>query len=474
LNVIKITRCMPVLALLISAMVTGTAAYAALNDSEAARLICDAAGIGYADCAEASRREAPGLFELYALAVHNTEKMKIEAENVIQARERRNQALGSFLPRVSLRASKLLPKRNDTESSFATTRTGVFLYARQPVMTGLDEWAGYKASGPDIRANYYGARSAATRLLYDVAYAYFRILQIEKGLASREEIVKLYGKNLQELNKRVWLGKSRQSDALLTRSQMHKVEADILSLKDELERARLDLVTLTGVPIGGRKLSGIGTISRPEGPGERLAASIEGRWDVKAAAEQVDLSEARLLAAVGGHFPSLYIEGGYRLYQPETIRRGLDYYVGLGAELPLFSGLIVSSKVNEMESALRQSRLRLREVRRIARQDVLDAWQSWDTSEQEVRAYAKALETAEENYRVVLRDYNLSLVTVLEVITALKTLQEAREDHVNTVLQNALNRVRLGIAVNEFAGSGVRALKTLTVDNTGPGAPGEK
>ncbi|HNR86771.1 MAG TPA: TolC family protein [Spirochaetota bacterium] len=442
---------------------------AAAMSADQSRLIRRASGVPEEDSAGAAPLRSLGLYDLYALAVRNTERMKIEAENVEQAIARKNQAIGSFLPRVSLRAAKVFPEDAETLSSFATIRTGVYLIARQPIFTGLDEWTRYRGAVPDLRMQQFNARFAASRLLFDVSYAFFRVLQIEKSLASRTEILRLYGRNIQELRRRVHLGKSRQSDVLRTQSQIHKIEADILAFTNELERARLDLSTITGIDIGKRELRETADPPRPLPVAENMRAYVEDRWDVRAAVESVAYAKTRVLAAKGGHLPQVYVEGGYRFYQPEDIKKGPDYFVAIGADFPIFAGLTVVSKTREAESAMRQAELRLRQARRIARQDIIDSNQSYETSTREIEAYRKALATADENYRTVLRDYRLNLVSVLDVFSALTTLQSAREDFDRVSLQHRLNRIRLGIAVNEFAAGGIDTLRRISAPIGGTG-----
>ncbi len=448
--------CIPILLLLLAA----PALFA--DEKDIAPSLRQACGITDEDCRNAEKKSTVGLFDLYALAVRNTEKMKIESENVVQAEARRDQAIGSFFPKISLRATKALPGNDHGQNFSPGFRTGVLLYGRQPIITGLDEWSRLKGTKHDIRLRSYTLCYTATRLLYDIAYGYYNVLQIGTSLESRNEVLKLYTKNLQELQRRVGLGKSRQSEVLRTRSQIYKIEAEIRSLTNELERARLLLATLTGVPMEGREIRGIADIPAPADIRAKVKALVDARWDIRAASEEVKYSEAQLLAAKGGHLPSLYLEGAYRIYQPNAT--GPDYYFGLGAEIPIFSGGIVSAKIRESESALRQSELRLKNARRTAEQDIVDSYQSWETSGQEEEAYRRAYLAARENYQTSLNDYRYNLVTILDVITSLTSLQSAQDDYARIMLQHKLNRVRLGIATSEFSGEGIRLLRQNGTD----------
>ena len=419
-----------------------------------------ASGITDKDCADASAKKIMGLFDLYALAVKNSEKVAISGEGLKQAEARKSQAFSAFLPKISLRASSEIPRNGTKKPGGTSASNSIYLYGRQPLMTGLDEWAAFRGAKYDVKMNDYLMKYSAAQMLSEVSYGFFRILQIEKNLESSAEILKLYMKNIEDLERRARLGKSRQSEVLTASSEMHKLEAEIVSLKNELESARLGISSVSGINLNDKNLKDDIALDPPAEINENLKNLVESRWDVRIASENVKIAEARLLAAKGGFLPSLYIEGIYRLYQsPDT---SSDYNVLFGAELPLFSGGYTLAKISEAESGLEQAGLELKQAMRLAEQDIIDSYQTWKNSENEVEAYRKALEWAEENYKTTLRDYYLNLVTILDVTTSLKSLQSAINDYDRVILQNKFNRILLGISINEITGDKISKIKSGT------------
>ncbi|MBP7585194.1 MAG: TolC family protein [Spirochaetes bacterium] len=420
----------------------------------------ESTGVTRADVERATAKKELSLFDAYALTLGGAEKVAITHEDYVQALARRRQAIGSFLPRVSLKAQKMFPD-NDPANRTTYYGTGVNLYARQPILTGLDEWATLKLARTDLALKKNRIAESASNLLLDVARAFYRLIQVEKGIANRETTIALHRKMLAELNRRVALGRSRRSEVLRTLSQVAKLEAEIKSQKNELARARLDFAAVTNIP-AGRDLADYAHIADPAAPVEPKAA-LARRWDVKSSEREEELARARLLAARGGHLPSVYLEGNYRLYQLHE-QGTRDYYFALGAELPIFTGGITSARVSEAESLVKQAGLRKSLVARTAEQDIADAVQSFESTRGECEAFRKALESAESNYAVTLNEYRLSLVTILDVITSLTFLQAARDDYDRVLLQHRLDRVRLGIATGEFNGAGIAVLRDAAVE----------
>ncbi len=443
---------------------------AAQAGKEVSSLLREASGIAEEDARTASGKSEISLFDAYALAVKNTERLAIEGEGVVQAGARYAQSIGAFLPRVYFRALQVFPENKDRYGP--APRSSVSINARQPIFTGLDEWAQLKNARSEKSARGFELRHDAGSLLLDVAQSFFRIIETERGLKNKEEILDLTRKTLLELRRRAAVGKSRRSEALRTQAQLYRLEAEAKATTNDLARARLAFRTLTGItnePV----LLEPGLLPEPGGEIERIDELVEQRWDIKAAAEEAERASSEVYAAWGGHLPTVYIEGAYYLYYKKyssssqsgsasSPARGKDYYAGLGVELPLFSGGITVARVREAESAKRQAGLNLSLQRRLARREILDAHRELQSSGEQLEAFRKAYVAARENYQAVAGEYRLNLVTILDLLTSMSSLQSAHDDFERVRLEHGLNRIRLGVATNEFSGERIKILKGLT------------
>lgn len=450
------------------------------------RMLREVTGVTEGDISAARESKELSLFNAYALAMFNTEVMAIEGEHTVQAKLRREQAITSFLPTLSLRANKSYPEMK--ENYVSASRSMVSLVARLPVITGLDEASRITSSVAEVKMRRMELHDAAGRLLVDVATAFYNALRIEESLKNSEEMLGLHERMLRELERRVAIGRSRRSDVLRTRAQMYRLEADITSLRNGLAHARVVLENL----VGTRDAYVLKEGKEPPTPGYsgKDADSIaEKRWDVKAARERIDYARAGVLSALGMHLPSAYIEGAYMLYQEKaeaarweralqayrsptsllTRTRYRDHYVSLGVEVPLLGPDVTFAKTREARSVKRQADLGLSMALRLARQDIIDAYQTWESSQKELEAFRRALEAAEQNNRTVSAEYRMNLVTILDVLTSLTSLQNAKDDYRRALLQHRLDRIRLGVATNEWYGDTMTVLK-----NTDAGTPAEQ
>ena len=93
--------------------------------------------------------------------------------------------------------------------------------------------------------------------------------------------------------------------------------------------------------------------------------------------------------------------------------------------VPLFTGGITRSRIREAQSAARQSDQEYSRARRLAEQDVRLAFDRVLSDRAQVNALANAADAADKNYKEQTREYQLGLVTNLDVLQALAASQEA-------------------------------------------------
>jgi len=458
-------RASAIIVLALSVGLLSAPAHVRAGSENLQKIFRDVTGIGPGDLKQALRKNALTLFDAYVLSLYRAEGLSIAGEDYTQAAARRRQAFGSFLPRISLKAQKIFPEDNVRNQS-AVSGSGVSLYGRQPIITGLDEWSAFKLARSDMAFRKMQIGVAANGILLDVARSFYQLLQVEFSLKNREEVIGLHRRMISELNRRVALGRSRRSEVLKTLSQVALLEAEVQSLKNERERAVRDFQTVTNTG-PGKKITDYRSMEGPP-PLKKPEDVLPRRWDVKSSEYGLEIARAKLCAARGGHLPSLYVEGAYRLYQ-ENSSGPRDYYAGIGAELPLFSGGITSARVSEAKSLVRQSKLMKSLTTRRALQDITDALEGYRSSGQETVAYRKALDAAEKNYRSTVSEYRLNLVTILDVLTSLTLLRQTRDDYERMVLQHRLDRIRLGVATGEFIGKGVMVLKNAVMETAQEG-----
>ncbi len=408
-------------------------------------------GIGEEDLRNSSSLSKVSFYDVYLLALSKNENMAIEREKSIQADSKRYEAFGAFLPKISLKGAKMFP-----DNGAGSQTTGISLYARQNIFTGLTEYARFKSAGYEQKMRKSIFLYISGRLLLDTSRDFYSALQLEQSIKNREDMLQLYKGISLELKRRARLGRAKNSEVLLTESQMQKIEAEILSLKNDLNRVRLSLLNLSGIKTE-TDLEDSLVLPAPDTGLEEMLDNLSLRPEVIAAGYEVEMARQNLMEAKGGHLPSAYLEGSYNLYNKNKNAR--DYSASLGVELPIFNGGITRARVKENESKLRQAELNLSAIQGDAVNEITDAWESWESSASQVRAYREALTMAEKSYNAVMKEYRLNLTGIIDVFNSLKELQSGQDEYQRRRLQHTVNRIRLGVACGEFEGPKFQVMK---------------
>ena len=455
-----------------------------VGDGEIEKPLQDVAGVRREDLASAQSKldaQGPGspgltLPDLYALAVDRTERLAIKQEKVIQAESDRNRAVGSWIPSLSFRETRLgtLPDHKDEDRerrqrnqlaaialnnpALATTTTssslppnlstGRRLVLHVPIFTGLKEYAGIEGSRALIDQRKYELLHDAGRLYLELAQDFYNVLVLERSLKTRTELLSLSRQNVDQLDRFVALGRVKRTEALQARSTVARLEADVQAVQDNLTRSREALSLSSGVrpdalfadaePMPAPSLS-------------RLQAEdiAESRADVMAARATLEVSKASLTQAQGEFAPSFYVDGYYNLPR-HNVPRNRDIIAQFTFEFPIFSGGSSIAGITKAESEKRTAQLTYDLLKRQALLEIRQAFDAWESSRLQIAAYKKALDAAELNYGAQLDYYNRRLGTIVDLLAALTTLASARDDYQKALLQERLNRVWVGVATGEL------------------------
>lgn len=453
-----------------------------VSDGKIEQKLKSVTGVSTAQLQRVHHKDKLDVYDLFALAVEETERMALVAENLEQAEAQKDSAFAGFFPTLTFRQQHnyILPspyKKNHIHTQqkmvadallgvppqisagsygnltsnsqiSPSALSGPLLVLSVPIFSGGAEYTNYKSAKENIKVRTYQMRHEAGRLFLELAQNVFNILQIEKTIGSEEEIRDLTVETISELSKRVRLGQSNRTDLLNASAQLATLDATIQSYKDQLQTLRSDLSNLTGVnPL--IQVVDIGEIQEPKSSLDEVLMTAGLRSDVLAADANVKVADAGLLKAWGGHLPSVTLNNYYRLPQHGT---GTNKYftAQLTFQVPLLSMGAVNAAVRQAESVKRQADLQLKQTRRFAVEEIRRAYLSVSNSQRMITAYEKAVRAAEQNYRLQSRDYKNHLNTILEVLTALTNLQNNRNEYNKAVLQHKLNLIWLRVATGEF------------------------
>lgn len=363
------------------------------------------------------------LTDCYDLALKRSEAIGIRTELIAATEGRFMRSLSAALPRASFTMTQ---KWQDQTASAASRVPERSFGISQPLFSGFKEFAAMAGARAERRQRIHERTRAEHLLMVDVSDAFYLLLQQREELRALEVSRIALMERIDELKQREQLGRSRPSEVVSVEAQLRRVEADIEQVRSR-EQVALELLEfLTGLDA----IPAIADAS-PELPAlaseSDYLAKAPARPDVAAADEARRVAQKKVRVAQADLFPNVDVESRY--YQERAgASADIDWDVLLSVDVPLFQGGQAVGAIREAAAGARQAKLEAQLAERQAVSEIRQAYTKAQSSIARTVALEKALSAAEDNYRLQVEDYRLSLVSNLEVLQALQSLESARRD----------------------------------------------
>jgi outer membrane protein len=180
------------------------------------------------------------------------------------------------------------------------------------------------------------------------------------------------------------------------------------------------------------------TIPDLKGAVSEYFSKIKTRPDILAAAQQVQVAGKQVEIAKGGHYPQVDLVSNYYLTRTGILETS-EWDVGVSIAVPLFQGGSVQSQVRQAVQEKRIAQLTGQEAIRVAERDIAINYQNLIQIKLQLKSLKEALKKSEEGYRLSQKDYQLGLVTNLDVIQSLNVFIETKRSHDGLVALGNLN-----------------------------------
>lgn len=363
------------------------------------------------------------LEDCYQASKRRSELVGSQTQLIQKAEEAYKQAVGSALPTFS--ASGSYQGQQDAGSNiFPASQPLVKITATQPLFQGFKEWAAFRQTKNLIRSQEYTRWQVLIQLYQDTASNFYSLISMENDLKNLQGEVRLYENRIEALNRRVQLGRSRDSEVLTTQTQMENLLAQSEVLKTQIRAARETLAFLTGFEPTILLRDDEGLPNSPPDLNVYLR-ELERRPDILSAQESLKAADENVNIAFGGHLPTLNLTGNYYFLRSGVLKDvSWDYQIAL--TLPLFSWGVVQSQVRSAEAQKIQTELNLSRTQRLAQQEIKTNHVNLQGDLVQVEHYEKITKLAQKNYQIETQDYQRGLVTNLDVLTALNLFQESK------------------------------------------------
>lgn len=377
------------------------------------------------------------LKESFDAAKFNMESIKRADAFVNQSEEQKNQARAAILPTISGVGSHTNIDAPEPASGGATAFTLTRQYSAgirltQPIFRG-GILSAYDLAKENILLTKFQKDSTLLNLYQLVINAYYNlsIAQIDKK--NVEELLNYSGQRVKEIRERTRIGRSRKGELVEAETQYLKAESQyqesILSLK-QAERNFEFYTNLKPTEIGP-----LGEVPKISESLEEYKLKVRSRPDIQATRQETTIADKRISVSKALYYPTVDLTTNY-YFDRTGILASSEWDLGFSIAIPLYQGGGAQASVREAVQGKRIAELNSAEALRAAERDIAINYQNIIQLHEQLRVLSKALAKAEEAYRLNKKDYQLGLVTNLDVLLSLNVFIETKRSY-NSLLSIA-------------------------------------
>lgn len=399
--------------------------------------------------------QVPGALTLpdcYQMALIQSEIIAINADLIKEADAHFMIALSTIMPHASFISTDFQEKSikqgsfpgianpsKGSERAFNVTET---------LFSGFKAIAGMRGAKYEKSQRVDEKIRAEQLLLVDVASSFYLLLEERADLKVLQRIRTVLHDRIKELISRERLGRSRPSEIVYVKTQIYSVEASIELVKNQEIIARQLLEFLVGQPVG--EIADTYQFPDKLKPEDYYVAQSLARPDVQATKFAWQLSKENIMVVDSGFLPEVNVTGNYYPQRTGiTGNKGVDWDVTLSVNVPIFEGTEVLGASNVAHLQADEDMQTYHRARRKAPYDIKNAYVGLNTAMAVRDALRKSYTAAKANNHMQIKDYDRRLVSNLDVLTAIQTLEDSERNYIHAFYEAKRQYWQLRVAVGQ-------------------------
>lgn len=297
------------------------------------------------------------------------------------------------------------------------------LSASLPIYAGGKLRYGIESSGYLLKAAEMEAEGNRDGIVFNSIQAY-------SNLYKALQTVSLVKKNLLQAQQRVKDFTDLEKNGLLARNELLKaelqssnIELTLLDAESNYQLASVNLSLMMGLPEQTQLIPDSASLFAGSLPLKKLEdyeqLAIDGRKDVSAIGFRKKAAEVGVKAVHADALPSFAVTAGYIAADiPGFLTVYNAVNIGVGVKYNISSIWKSKSSLAAAKSRVEQLTTNENQLKDQIRLQINQAYQSYQLSLKKIEVYQKAVEQAQENYRITQNKYNNALATTTELLDA--------------------------------------------------------
>lgn len=286
------------------------------------------------------------------------------------------------------------------------------------------------------------------------ATAYIRVLRGNAQLEARVADSTLAFELLNIAQSQLEAGVGVGLDVTRAQSQLAGVRAQLISARNERDRAQLDLRRALNLSLDAPleltdTLTSVVADNLPMDEATATARALHDRPDLRAADEQLRAARQTVSAIRSERLPSLSAFGDDGVIGGNASRLLPTYTYGIQLSVPIFDGFRREGRIQEQEATTRELDVRRRDLEQQAAIDVRGALLDMASARQALDAAREQLRLTEQQVAQARERFRAGVAGNADVVTASLDLNAARSRYIDAL--TLLQQARVSLARSEGA-----------------------
>lgn len=388
---------------------------------------------------QAQEKRTLSLKEAISLSIQNSKQLKLSQTKIDAAMSSVKEAKNAQLPEASISGSylrinepnisgSLLGGSDSSGSGSSFPKVNSLAYAMASV--SIPVFSGFMIQSQKESAKYL-AEAARLDAVKDREAVIQNTINAYSNLYKAQQAVALVKENLRQQEQRVTdftnlekNGLVARNDLLKVQLQQSNVDVSLLESESNLKIASITMDLLLGIP-ESTDLEAVndtydqGVVANGKGVAEWEQVAMTNRTDNAALQAREKAATAGVKGAKGGYYPSVAITGGYvALTVPNALTVTNAINAGIGVKYNVSSLWKNSVKVDDAKIQLAQVRVNEEMLQDNIHISINRAYQDYLVNQKKIDMYQKAIDQAEENYKIVKNKQENNLATTTDLLEA--------------------------------------------------------
>jgi outer membrane protein len=405
---------------------------------------------------EAIDREL-ALEEAVGIALVTQPQIRARLEDYAAAQQRVNQVLSTLLPQVTGFASATRSQSPDVQLEGAGGQRVTVTQLQSNVQTGISAsqlifdfgktWAATDAAKASAQAFREQAEIQKDLTVLAVKEGYFNLLLSLRLVRVNEAALDRANLNLRSARGFFEVGTRPRSDVSRAEVDVANARVNLIRAQNAVSLSRTALNTAMGIAVNNpTRVRDILTYDEYRVDANTVVTeALRQRPETRQARAVVDQEEALVRQAFRNFFPDLVASGQYGIARPDIFS---DFWsIGASLQWFIFDGGNRISRYKEEKIRWEAAKARLRDTELTVWREVEQAYLNLGAAEEQIFAARKAVESAEENFRLSQGRFDAGVGTIIELTDAQLELTQAQSQEAQALSDFRISIARLERAV---------------------------